>query len=607
MGDQARLRLAPSSARGWFGGRALLARSPVAARAGATLREAGAALEAAFEGTDAGATVVLASYDGTCTIVRFAEVDNAGASQVAPSGLGPSEPLLDPSSWDLSAREFRAGVRQSRERIAAGDVYVLNLTARLTGTLRVAPEEAFEVLLSRSGSEMSAFAEGLPGPTPWVASVSPERFLRVERGLGGRRVVEVCPIKGTRPRGLSPVLDAQLAHDLLADEKELAEHVMIVDLERNDIGRACASGTVHVDPLYEVVQTPYCHQLVSTVRGVMSEEAGLADLLEATFPCGSVTGAPKRAAMRIIAELEASGRGAYCGALLVAIPGHLDSSVLIRTLEGDAGDGALWGSGCGITHESDASSELLELLLKASPVLGDSVPTVALRETARVVDGRIPLLERHLERLAAGGCGPTLLARVRDEARRALAAVGATPARARLGVTVTPDGAVAVGVSDQPSTLSVPGGPRLVPVEIPAAPPLPAGAAKPASRRFWDRAHHKAELLGAHQALLHLSDGRIVDGSTANVWLVLDGALVTPPAPPAVAGVARELVFDLAAGLGLEAREQTLTLADCEAAEEVGLSNAVGGFVAVEGRGGPVTARVAEAVERAFRPTVACP
>jgi para-aminobenzoate synthetase/4-amino-4-deoxychorismate lyase len=499
-------------------------------------------------------------------------------------------------AWDLSPRRYRERVRAVRARIAAGDFYVVNLTARLSGELASAsPTEAFTVLAGRAEADMAALFEGLEGPTPWIASVSPERFVRIRRIEGGARSVEVCPIKGTRPRGATDAGDRALSTELLGDEKERAEHVMVVDMERNDLGVCCVPGSVHVDPLYEVVTTPYCHQLVSTVRGTLAPQAEFARVLGAAFPCGSVTGAPKRAAMRVIEELEAGPREAYCGALLVAVSGELDSAVLIRTLEGVDGEPgvARWGSGCGLTHDSDPAGEHLEMLLKASPVTGDGVPQVALRETMRVVSGCVPLLDLHLARLASGGCGPSVLARVRgaiaDEARMA----GEAPTR--LGVTVTPDGAVAAGVSFEPSSLAVEGGPRLAPVEVQAAPALPLAAAKPAGRRYWDRAHRAAKLAGADQAALRLPDGTLIDGSTATLWIVREGELLTPPAPPAVAGVAREAVFDAAGIAGVEAAESALTLADLERADEVWLSNALGGFVPVRGRSGPVGERVTQA------------
>lgn len=620
LGGRAPLVLAPAGERGWFGGREMVCFDPVELRAGASLADAAGALEAAFDAETPGVVAVLADYDGTCTVARYTgalvrEADGwrswgavaglPGDPAEAPLGAprAATASLLADALWDLSGREFRARVCETRERIAAGDVYVLNLTARLEGELAVdSPEAAFATLRERADADMAAFLGGWPGVTPWLASVSPERFVRVSqdgRAGGAARVVEVCPIKGTAPRGSKPEADAANAATLACDAKELAEHVMIVDLERNDIGVSCVPGSVFVEPLQEVVATPYCHQMVSTVRGTLRPDATFAELLAAAFPCGSVTGAPKVAAMRIISELEATARGAYCGALLVAIPGELDSSVLIRTLEGIAENPgrARWGAGCGITTESDPAAEYLEMLLKASPVTGDGLPAEALRETMRARGRKAPLLERHLARLAAGGAGPSALARVRAAVAEQLALPLAQGDYARLGITLTPDGEVAAGLTDTPSSLAVEGGPILLPIEIAELPTLPAHAAKPASRRFWDRAHHAAEVRGAHQALLHTPDGVLVDGSTATVWLVTEaGELVTPPAAPAIAGVCRELVFDIAEELGISAAERLLTLADHEAAAELWLSNAVGGFVGVRGRGGAIGARVAERV-----------
>lgn len=568
-------------------------------RSGLTLGDAADVLQAQFEGSGPGLTAVLARYDGACTVVRFADLGEPDVFEVpgeVPSPAGAATPLLRDARWDLSPRQYREWVRRVRERIAAGDFYVVNLTARLSGELAVSsPASAFFALSSRAQADMAALFEGLEGPTPWVASVSPERFVRIRRIEGGARSIEVCPIKGTRPRGGTEDGDRASALDLLGNEKERAEHVMIVDMERNDLGVCCVPGSVHVDPLYEVVTTPYCHQLVSTVRGTLVPQASFAQVVGAAFPCGSVTGAPKRAAMRVIEELEATERGAYCGALLVAVSGELDSAVLIRTLEGVEGEPkiARWGSGCGITHDSDPAGEHLELLLKASPVTGDGAPEVALRETMRVSDGRVPLLDLHLARLAAGGCGPTVLARVRTAVVAEIGEAG----HGRLGVTVTPDGAVAAGITTEPSSLTVDSGPRLAPIEVQAVPVLPRAAAKPAGRRYWDRAHAAARLAGADQAALHLPDGTLVDGSTATLWIVRGGAMLTPLAPPAVAGVARELVFDAADIAGVEAREVALSLEDLDSAQEVWLSNAVGGLVPVRGRSGNVGQRVVQAFE----------
>lgn len=605
MPDEIALRLDSTSRRGWFGGRTLVARNALSVEYGVPLAVAAATLQSCFDSQDGPLTAVIAGYGGDCTVVRFAEVTEravADSDAGGPAGsVSTPAPLLTHASWDLKGSEFRRGVIEVRERIAAGDVYVLNLTARLRGELTMTPEDAYGVLLEHWAGDMCAYFGELPGNTPWLASASPERFLRVRSEHGERRV-DVSPIKGTRPRGAQQGEDEALRQDLLADEKERAEHLMVVDLERNDLGIVCVPGSVRVDPLYEVVTTPYCHQLVSTVTGIMRAEASLADLLHATFPCGSVTGAPKRSAIRIAEELEATARGPYCGALLVTIPGELDSSVLIRTLAGDARDAsvATWGAGCGVTFESAPPAEYLEMLLKASPATGEGCPQVALRETMRVSFGTVPLLDRHLARLAEGGAGPSVIARVRHEVARQLADPVAGLEYARLALTVIPDGDVVSGLSADESSLAVEGGPRLVPVEVEAAPTLPHGAAKPASRHYWDKPHRVARMVGGDQAILHLPDGTLIDGSTATVWLVSEGRLMTPAAPPAIAGVARGLVFDVAAELGIAAEECALTLHDLESAGEVFLSNGVGLVVSARGRGGVVTERIAARVRAYF-------
>jgi len=348
------------------------------------------------------------------------------------------------------------------------------------------------------------------------------------------------------------------------------------------------------------------------VHGELRADARFGELLEAAFPCGSVTGAPKIAAMRIARELEPSPRGAYCGALLVAMPGELDSSVLIRTLEylparnGLAADGsgtsmelrrARWGTGCGITIESNPAAEWLESVLKASPVAGDGAPTVTLLETCRVAFGRVPLLDRHLARLAAGGCGPSLLALARERVATALEAIDPASAYGRLRALVHPDRRVEAVADSRPSTLDVDSGPVLVVHAIARAPELPQGAAKPAERALWDEAHATAVAKGGHQAVLVLPDGTLVDGSTATVWLRVGDTLLTPHAPPAVDGVGRGVVFDLALGPGYEAEEATLTTQDLERADEVFLSNALAGVVAVRGRGGPAAEVLGEAFD----------
>ncbi|MBN1192831.1 MAG: anthranilate synthase component I family protein [Coriobacteriia bacterium] len=372
--------LAPSDDRGWFGGTHIACWDPVSVIEDVTPAEAAEMLEEVMRGAVPLLAAAVMSYEGSAEVRTY-----AGGVLLAPDGwrawgvspdlpalpqqpLQPvGAPLLEGAVGDLDERAFCARVQDVRERIAAGDVYVLNLTYRITGRPVLDSAHAFVELLERAGGPMSAW---------WgdshrsLASASPERFCAVERDDSGITRAWIEPIKGTRPRGANPLEDAELAQKLADDAKERSEHVMVVDLERNDLGRVSVAGSVRVHPMFEVFAMPYCHQLVSRVRSTLRADATLADLVESTFPCGSVTGAPKLAAMRIIGELEMSPRGAYTGALAVAVPGQLDSAVLIRTLEYAGPETARWGTGCGITIDSDPKSEWCESLLKASPVTG---------------------------------------------------------------------------------------------------------------------------------------------------------------------------------------------------------------------------------------------
>jgi branched-subunit amino acid aminotransferase/4-amino-4-deoxychorismate lyase len=230
----------------------------------------------------------------------------------------------------------------------------------------------------------------------------------------------------------------------------------------------------------------------------------------------------------------------------------------------------------------------METLTKATPILGDGAPEVGLRETCRIVGDELPLWLRHLSRLASGGSGPSLLREAEARVTAALAARGPDDGLARLRMTVDPDRTIAVDIDAFATSLDVEDGPTfsLVTTE---APPLPQGAAKPGSREPWDRVLAATD---ADQAVLVDEAGFVIDGSTASVWSVRGGIATTPPAPPAVAGVARGLVLEKAREHGIEVRVAPLTAVELGAADEVFFTNAVGGAVAARGRGGPVTERV---------------
>ncbi|MGI9105567.1 MAG: aminodeoxychorismate synthase component I [Pyrinomonadaceae bacterium] len=273
------------------------------------------------------------------------------------------------ASANFTRAEYVAAARRIKEHIYAGDIYQANLTQQFTCPL-AAGDSAEGVFLRLRQEHPASFAAFLRRRRDTVISASPERFLRVawDEATQARRV-EAWPIKGTRPRGTNAQADAQFRRELLASAKDRAENVMIVDLLRNDLGRVCRYGSVEVAALCEVQEHPTLYHLVSKVRGTLRAEVRVGDLLRATFPCGSITGAPKLRAMEIIDEQERAPRGLSMGALgYFSFDGALDLNVAIRTMVVGARR-ARFNTGGGIVAESDPAAEYEESLLKARALL----------------------------------------------------------------------------------------------------------------------------------------------------------------------------------------------------------------------------------------------
>jgi para-aminobenzoate synthetase component 1 len=253
-------------------------------------------------------------------------------------------------------------VRRALAYIAAGDVYQVNLSQRLELPLPGAPLAFYQRLRRANPAPFGAF---LAGEDFALLSASPERFLRVEPD----GTVLTRPVKGTRPRGATPAADAALAHELLTSSKERAENVMIVDLLRNDLGRVCAWGSVRVPELVALETHPSVHHLVSTVTGRLAPGQDAVDVLRAAFPGGSVTGAPKIRAMEILAELEPTARGPYCGTIgYLSRTGAMDTNIVIRTCVVRGGRAYLQVGG-GVVADSDPEQEYAETLAKARGVV----------------------------------------------------------------------------------------------------------------------------------------------------------------------------------------------------------------------------------------------
>lgn len=270
-----------------------------------------------------------------------------------------AQPLLVAPLTEEDPRRYLHAVERARSYIRDGDIFQANLSRRWQAPLHAGASaaEIYRRLCRANPAPFAALA--LHGDRAIISS-SPERLLRVH---GGR--VETRPIAGTRPRGSDPELDAALIHELLANPKERAEHVMLLDLERNDLGRVCRTGSVRVDELMAIESYAHVHHIVSNVSGELRAGVTPGQVLRAVFPGGTITGCPKVRCMQIIAELEAAARGAYTGSLgYLNRDGDLDLNILIRTLVKDHAQ-LQFRAGAGIVADSVPERELEETRAKA--------------------------------------------------------------------------------------------------------------------------------------------------------------------------------------------------------------------------------------------------
>ena len=455
----------------------------------------------------------------------------------------------DPALAGGSAPE--AAIQAVREHIAAGDCYQVNLTGRWRAVRPVDldPFGYFAALAAAQPGGYSVYCAGAG-----VASVSPELFFHSTDGL-----LVTQPMKGTLGVEHPP-------ETLLASAKDRAENLMIVDLLRNDLGRICEPGTVTVERLFELHRLPTVWQLTSTVTGRPRPGVGLAAAFAALFPCGSVTGAPKLAAMAVIAELEDGPRGWYCGAFGVIRPGGTATfNVPIRTVT----LGERWltcGIGSGIVADSDPAAEVAEWRAKARFL--QAAPLRAL-ETMLASDGSVQRLEAHLSRLA-GSCADLGLAVDLTEVAAVLQAATPPSGRHRLRLVA----------GDGPSLVEVAPAPEAgVPVRLQlAAEPLDVGALAPVIRNKTSHRAHYQRLRdqaspGVFDVICH-TGSEVTECCLGNLAVKLEGEWVTPPAIAGLlAGTLRAEL--LASG---ELRERTVLIDDLAHAEGLAFLNAVRGW-----------------------------
>ena len=306
---------------------------------------------------------VAVSPGGTAWVVAEpGRIDDLCAWALAARTVPPAATADGPATTGMDRATHAAAVRRIQSWIAAGDLYQANLTFQIAAPWSAHPV-GLAAALERATPGASHAALLVLGPHTGIVSASPETFLRVAGD-----VVTTRPIKGTRPRSGDAVADAGAAQALRDSAKDHAEHVMIVDLERNDLGRVCVPGSVRVPDYAALEQHPTVWHLTSTVRGTLRAGVSLAQVLHATFPPGSVTGTPKRMAVARTALVEPVRRGVYCGAIGIVAPGLVDLSVAIRTAV--VADGvASYGAGGAIVADSDPDDEYDEALAKASAFL----------------------------------------------------------------------------------------------------------------------------------------------------------------------------------------------------------------------------------------------
>jgi para-aminobenzoate synthetase/4-amino-4-deoxychorismate lyase len=358
-------------------------------------------------------------------------------------------------------------------------------------------------------------------PSGWLLSLSPEQFFTIRGG-----VIEAKPMKGTAARGAEALADAAAIAELAADPKQRAENLMIVDLLRNDLARVAEAGSVEVPELFKVETFPTVHQMVSRVTARLRDGVDAIGVIETIFPCGSITGAPKIAAIEVLARLEPEPRGAYTGSMGWIEPGgDAAFNVMIRTLELCADSRvARLGLGSGLVVDSVAGDEWAECLIKGEFV-SRAAPTADLIETMRFDphDGLVEL-DRHLDRMSASAADLGFKFD-RHAARNELqAATFGRKYKSMARLLLSPTGTMAIEVKPVED-------PEPVPVSV-SVQPLPVDASdyrlkyKTTDRRFLDEARRAS---GAYETVFVDPDGRLTEGSFTNIFVERGGRLVTPP------------------------------------------------------------------------------
>ena len=425
--------------------------------------------------------------------------------------VGPIRPRI---AWS----DYAATVARVRQHLFAGDFYQANLTFGCDVAVAGDPL-ALYARLRRSAAP--GWGGVLIHDEAAIVSLSPEQFFTIRQGL-----VEARPMKGTAPRRPDPTADRAEGEALASDEKQRAENLMIVDLMRNDLARVSVAGSVEVPELFAVETYPTVHQMVSRITSRLRAECDAVDVLRTIFPCGSVTGAPKVAAIEALTRLEPEPRGAYTGSMGWIEPGgDAAFNVLIRTLEWQKGaTRARLGLGSGLVVDSEPSNEWAECLLKGDFVRReaqdfDLIETMGFDPSEGIVE-----LERHLDRLKKSADDLDFQFDRHGARNELQAATFGRKHRAMVRLLLSRSGAMAIQLKPYDD-------PEEVPVRV-AVRPLPVDPGdfrlryKTTDRRFLDLTRQQA---GEFETIFVDPDGQLTEGSRTSLFVERDGKLLTPP------------------------------------------------------------------------------
>ena len=481
---------------------------------------------------------------------------------VAVSAAAPGDFHTQEWAIEWSPEEYGERVEAVRAAIAAGETYQCNLTTRMRSRVR---GDLFAYYRALAGNQRGGFNAYLDLGRWVVLSASPECFVEWDG-----HVLTSVPMKGTARRAPTPARDEAARAALASSPKDRAENVMIVDLIRNDMAKLAVPGSVEVSELFACEKYPTVWQLTSTVRARTRPEVGLVDVFAAMFPCGSVTGAPKVRTMQILAGLESSPRGVYCGAVgYVAPPAEPGGrprarfNVAIRTVVVDrAADTATYGVGGGVTWGSTPQGEYAEVLAKSAVLAAAHAPAAAidLLETFAVRAGRAVNLAEHLDRMQASAVyfdvpfdRRGVLTRVDEAADR----LGEAVIRLRL----RPDGELLIEPRDPGPALDGPV--ELAIDDVPVDPASPYLAHKTSRREVYEAA--RARHPGSDDVVLVNTAGRVTETTVANLLVRLRDSWFTPAVDDGcLPGVGRRLELETG-----RVTERSLTVADLRAADEI--------------------------------------